>query len=48
MDTVRIGPYEFYFETNVPSDDWVPSHIIDMSSEVHERTLPQGKPPEQR
>ena len=48
MDIIQFGPYEFYFETNVPSDDWVPSHIIDMSSEVHERTLPQGKPPEQR
>lgn len=46
MDTVKIGPYEFYFETNVPSDDWVPSHIIDMSAGVHDQTLPQSKLPE--
>lgn len=40
-DRVKIGPFEFYFETNVPSDDWVPSHIIDMSSEVHRKTIPK-------
>lgn len=40
-DVVKVGPYEFYFETNVPSDDWVPSHIIDMSSEVHLGTIPE-------
>ena len=40
-DRVKIGPFEFYFETNVPSDDWVPSHIIDMSSEVHLKTIPK-------
>jgi pSer/pThr/pTyr-binding forkhead associated (FHA) protein len=38
-DTVKIGPFEFYFETNVPSDDWVPSHIIDMSTQVHQQTI---------
>jgi len=43
MDMVKIGPYEFYFETGVPSDDWVPSHIIDMSSEVRQRTIPDDK-----
>lgn len=44
-DRVKIGPFEFYFETNVPSDDWVPSHIIDMSSAVHLKTLPKDTPP---
>lgn len=38
-DTVKIGPYEFYFELNVPSDDWVPSHIIDMASHIGEKTI---------
>ena len=47
-DKVRIGPFELYFETHVPADDWVPSHIIDLSSEVHQKTirkegLPEGK-----
>ena len=44
-DLVKIGPFELYFETNVPSDDWVPSHIIDMSSGVHFKTLPKDTPP---
>jgi pSer/pThr/pTyr-binding forkhead associated (FHA) protein len=39
QDLVKIGPYELYFETNVPADDWVPSHIIDVSSKVRERTM---------
>jgi pSer/pThr/pTyr-binding forkhead associated (FHA) protein len=46
-DRVKIGPFEFYFETNVPSDDWVPSHIIDMSSEVHQKTIPKDTPAEE-
>jgi SARP family transcriptional regulator, regulator of embCAB operon len=45
-DIVKIGPYEFYFETNVPADDWVPSHIIDLSSHVHEETIRRSKPPQ--
>ena len=45
-DRVKLGPYEFYFETNVPSDDWVPSHIIDMSSEIHKQTIRKPEPPE--
>jgi SARP family transcriptional regulator, regulator of embCAB operon len=45
QDRVQIGPYEFYFETNVPSEDWVPSHIIDLSTKVHEQTILKGKPP---
>jgi pSer/pThr/pTyr-binding forkhead associated (FHA) protein len=48
-DRVKIGPYEFYFETNVPSDDWVPTHIIDMSSAVHLKTVPKTPaPPEEK
>ena len=38
-DCVKIGPYDFFFETNVPSDDFVPSHIIEVSSKVADRTL---------
>lgn len=44
-DRVKIGPFEFYFETNVPSDDWVPSHIIDLSSQVHQQTIRKNEPP---
>jgi pSer/pThr/pTyr-binding forkhead associated (FHA) protein len=44
-DRVKIGPYEFYFETNVPSEDWVPSHIIDLSSKVRDRTVHKTEPP---
>ena len=47
-DQVKIGPFEFYFETKVPSDDWVPSHIIDLSSGVHQKTIRRAKPPEER
>ena len=45
-DRVKIGPFEFYFEANVPSDDWVPSHIIDLSSQVHQQTIRKHEPPE--
>lgn len=38
-DCVKIGPYELYFETNVPYDDYVPSHIIEVSSKVNQQTL---------
>jgi pSer/pThr/pTyr-binding forkhead associated (FHA) protein len=44
-DQVRIGPFEFFFELNVPSDDWVPSHIIDLSSQVHQQTIRRTNPP---
>ena len=44
-DRVKIEPYEFYFETNVPSEDWVPSHIIDLSTKVHEQTIHKTDPP---
>jgi pSer/pThr/pTyr-binding forkhead associated (FHA) protein len=39
-DTVKIGSFEFYFEINVPADDWVPSHIIVLSSNIHDKTSP--------
>jgi pSer/pThr/pTyr-binding forkhead associated (FHA) protein len=38
-DHVKIGPFELFFEMNVPADDWVPSHIIEMSSQIHEDTI---------
>jgi pSer/pThr/pTyr-binding forkhead associated (FHA) protein len=38
-DRVKIGPHEFYFETNVPSDDFVPSHIIEMSTIIGHQTV---------
>lgn len=46
-DCVKIGPYEFYFETNVPYDDFVPSHIIEISSKVNNQTLSDEVPPGQ-
>jgi pSer/pThr/pTyr-binding forkhead associated (FHA) protein len=45
QDRVQIGPYELHFEENVPSDDWVPSHIVDLSTKVHENTMFVRKPP---
>jgi pSer/pThr/pTyr-binding forkhead associated (FHA) protein len=44
-DCVRIGPHEFYFETNVPYDDFVPSHIIDVSSKIDAQTLSDERKP---
>lgn len=41
-DCVRIGPYELYFETDVPYDDFVPSHIVEVSSKVDDQTLSDG------
>ena len=38
-DQVKIGPYEFYFETNVPSDDFVPGYIIDISTRSRDQTI---------
>ncbi len=46
-DCVRIGPHEFYFETNVPYDDFVPSHIIEVSSRINDQTLSEETPPDQ-
>lgn len=40
-DRIHIGPFELVFETSA-GDDWVPSHVIDMSTKVTERTLVQG------
>ena len=44
-DSVTIGPFELFFEENAPSADWVPSHILDLSSEVHDATIHISKPP---
>lgn len=44
-DCIKIGPYELYFETNVPYDNFVPSHIIEVSSKIDDRTLPGGNAP---
>lgn len=44
-DRVQIGPYELRFETKAPSDEWVPSYMMDFSPKIHERTLIQTKLP---
>jgi pSer/pThr/pTyr-binding forkhead associated (FHA) protein len=45
-DRVKIGPYELCFETKAPSDQWVPSYLMDLSPKIHERTLVQTKLPD--
>jgi pSer/pThr/pTyr-binding forkhead associated (FHA) protein len=44
-DRIQIGPYELWFETKAPSDQWVPSYMMDLSPKIHERTLIQTKLP---
>ena len=38
-DRVSLGPYEFIFETSLPSEDFVPSHIIDVSTHIGHPTM---------
>ena len=45
-DRVQIGPFDLRFETKAPTDEWVPSYLMDLSPKIHERTLIQTKPPE--
>ena len=44
-DRVNIGPYELRFEMKAPSDQWVPSYLMDLSPKIHEQTSMQTKPP---
>ena len=46
-DRLKLGSFEFYFETNVPYDDFVPSHIIEVSSRINDQTLSEETPPDQ-
>jgi len=39
-DKVHIGPFDLVFES--AGGDWVPSHVIDMSTNVTQRTITQG------
>lgn len=45
-DKIRIGPFHLVFETDV-GGEWVPTHIIDMTSKAVGQTIPQepGSPP---
>lgn len=43
-DCIKVGPYELYLELDVPAYDWVPSHIIDLSTHVGERTVVEDPP----
>jgi pSer/pThr/pTyr-binding forkhead associated (FHA) protein len=47
QDQVKIGPYNFYFEMNVPSDDFVPAYIIDISTKSRDQTIFDKKSPEE-
>jgi len=40
-DRIHIGPFELVFEASA-GGDWVPSHVIDMSTKVSERTIVAG------
>ena len=40
-DRINIGPFELVFEA-AATGDWVPSHVIEMSSEVTHRTISQA------
>lgn len=40
-DRIHIGPFELVFEASA-GNDWVPSHVIDMSTKVSERTIVAG------
>ena len=44
-DVVKLGAYEFYFEVNVPSHDFVPAYILDASAHSQEQTLFDDVPP---
>jgi pSer/pThr/pTyr-binding forkhead associated (FHA) protein len=37
-DRIHIGPFELVFEASA-GNDWVPSHVIDMTTKVTERTI---------
>ena len=47
-DLIKLGPYQFYFETEVPSDDWIPSYILDDSTRTNDRTLTLTQMPRRR
>ncbi len=40
-DRVLIGPFDLVFETLSDRDEWVPTHVIDLSSQVLQRTITQ-------
>lgn len=44
-DRINLGPFEFFFEMHTPSEDFVPSHIIDMSTRVDHQTMITRRPP---
>lgn len=45
-DRIRIGPFDLVFESSA-TGDWVPSYVIDQSSQVAHQTIMQapGRPP---
>ena len=40
-DTIGIGSFSMIFETLSDREEWVPTHVIDMSSQVLQRTIAQ-------
>ena len=47
-DKIKIGPFEFHFEMDVPSDDFVPAYIIDPSPSAAERTIADPGPKDEK
>lgn len=43
-DIVKIGPFEFNFEMNVPDYDWVPLHIVQMGTQIQQNTIFERRP----
>jgi len=43
-DRIGIGPFRLVFETDV-SGEWVPTHVIDMTSKAVGQTIPQEPAP---
>jgi len=43
-DTVKIGPFMFNFEVNVPEFDWVPAHIVELGTQIRHHTIFENRP----
>jgi pSer/pThr/pTyr-binding forkhead associated (FHA) protein len=44
-DRIRVGPFELLFETLPDDSEWVPTHVIDMSTKVNQLTMVQDLDP---
>ena len=44
-DRIGIGPCELIFETVADDAEWVPVHVIDLSTNAGRNTMPRAQPP---